>query len=112
MLIILQNQEVLTEGNEIKQELVRSLFHTLEIWETIREVHRHQLDNLKFLKSYKGNESWFRDTGGVATLTTDGSILLFQKALERLEAIDTDGLVLDTTTLISKVDPFHLNNSW
>lgn len=32
----IQNQEVLTEEGGIKQELVRSLFHTLEIWETTR----------------------------------------------------------------------------
>lgn len=111
----------MTEGNEIKQELVRTLFQTAEIWEKLRETHRHQLDSLAPLKTYDGNEIWFRDTkNAIITLASDENttnergdgFLRFQESLKRLETIGlsiSGNLILETTALISKV---HLPYQW
>lgn len=99
-----------TDGTEIKQELVRTLFHTLDTWEMIREIHRRQVENLGFLKSFQGNESWFRDTRRKRTYSVDEGFLKLQQALGRLEAVGIDRLVLDTNTLITKVNLLNSSN--
>lgn len=106
----------MTEGSEIKRELVRKLFGTAEIWENLRELHRQQTDSLEFLKSYKGNESWFRvtTTSIIGDENHDSEnnerFLELQGGLKRLETIGlgiSENLVKETTALIAKVNFLH-----
>lgn len=115
--MLLQNREVLTEGDEIERELVRRLFQTAEIWENLRELHHQQMDSLKFLKTKEGNEAWFRDTKFAIVAHVDNNAAneldegfeRLQEALKRLETIGiviSENLVKETTALISKVDDY------
>lgn len=76
----------------------------------MREIHRSQVASLEFLKYYTGNECWFRTATRAETLEAGAEFLRLQQALRRLDAIGIDRLVVDTNTLISKVNPLHFTS--
>ena len=117
--------------DEIDRELVRKLFKSTKIWETLRQIHHDQYAKLKFLEAYivdgevmgekvvdgkmaDGkivNGVWFK---GLEKQSNDTRPSPAKASLERLREVGktiSDGLVKESRDLIDRVRssqiPYH-----
>ena len=88
--------------DEIDRALVRKLFRSTKIWETLRQVHQEQYESLKCLEKHVEGGIWFRGLEKMSDVESS----LAGKSLRRLKNIGekiSKDLIKESRDLIDRV---------